>query len=191
MIKTSNALMIMASFFLLASCGGGDSEATEGDKKNEKTCPENSEINVIIENYGYRHDETYSFKGDFEVVRSEWVKTSDSTANLNLYNYDSNTAASDKNVAIKVSLFAKNGNKLKEGSYAYQDYQADYYASVIMQTSKGNVYFNWKSGMPDQGTVNVTNITDSEACGSFNLAVQDNASTQIGHVELKGNWTTK
>ena len=183
--------LLSAAAILLSSCGGGE-DATNGEEAVEEApCSDKNEVFFQVEHYGYQFDTNYVFNGDFKVERTEMTHINDSTAELNLYNYAQGAADSENNFQIKVALHSKNGKKIEPAVYAYTDYSSDYWCMTTIISSKGTVYFNWLSGMPKQGHVEVKYIDKEVACGKFSLSVNKPDRSMIGHVELKGDWSVK
>lgn len=186
----------MALSLLIASCGGSEEETTDETVEEtgptfEASCTDNNDVSLQIAHYGYQYDSTFTFNGKVDIVRSTWAMTSDSTAELNLYNYEEGAADTTTNFNISATFRTHNGVVIGAGTYPYNaSYKDDYALSVTINNSIGKVYFNWFAGMPDQGSVTIKYADNENACGSFALEVNDTTSTTIGHVVLSGNWKT-
>jgi len=193
--KISAAVIALS---MLASCGGDSEESTEETEETveevgptfEESCTEGNDVFVQIEKYGSGFDSTFSYNGKVEIVRSEWNVANDSTATLNLYNYELGAADTNTNFQILAEFHGKNGEKLQEGSYGYNAYDENLWAKINIITPLGTIWFNWVSSMPDQGYASINYFDNDGACGEFVLEVNKPNNTTIGHVVLKGPWST-
>ncbi len=189
----------------MVSCGAEESESEEqdGEAKEETKegetvqeeappafediCTAATEVFLQVENYEYGLTEPFTFNGNFEVKRSQWTVLTDSTAELKLYNYDLGEET-ENNLEVYVTLNAKNGNVLDPALYPYQDWDKDYWSKVNVIAPQGTVWFNWVSGMPDQGNVQIDFLDKDHVCGKFMLEVNQPDNNTIGHVVLNGTF---
>lgn len=190
MKKLIYPFLMAAGLLSLASCGGENQEETT-EETPENPCTGKNDVFFQVERYGYQFDSTFVFNGDFKVVRTEWTMTNDSTATLDLYNFENGAANSDNNLRIKVDFHSKNGKKIEPGIYPYMEYSGDYWCMTTINSPKGTVYFNWFAGMPEQGHVELKHADKDGACGKFSLSVDNQSQVTIGHVVLNGGWSTK
>lgn len=191
--------MAIAAVSMLASCGG---EAEETSENSEETveeviptfadeCTGENDITFKVDNYGFQYDSTFAADIKFDVIRSTWDMKNDSTAELNLYNFEEGAADTTTNFNIKAKFRAYNGEVLGAGTYPYSPKETDNRAvSITINNSIGKVYFNWFAGMPDQGSIDLTFADADGACGSFALKVDEPDNTTYGHVELSGSFST-
>lgn len=179
-------LLIAVTAIFVSSCGGEDTTT-----ESESPCSGENDVFFQVEKYGSQFDSNYVFNGDFKVERTEMTHLNDSTAEINFYNYAQGAADSKNNLQINLALHTKNGKKIEAGIYPYMDYDADMWCMTTIISSKGTIYFNWSYGMPKQGHVEVKHIDKDAACGKFLLSVNKPDRNTIGHVELKGDWSTK
>ncbi len=179
-------LLVALTAIFVSSCGG---ESTIPE--SESPCLGENKVFFQVEKYGSQFDSNYVFNGDFKVERTELTHLNDSTAEINFYNYAQGAANSENNLQIKVELHSKNGKKIEPGIYPYMGYSGDIWSMTTIISSKGTIYFNWVSGMPEQGHVEIKHIDKEVACGKFLLSVNKPDRSTIGHVELKGEWSTK
>lgn len=182
--------LLIGGIFTFYSCGGDAGEETT-EEGTENPCSGKNNVFFQVERYGYQFDSTYVFNGDFKVARSEWVLTNDSTATLNLYNFENGAASSDNNLTINVEFHSKNGKKIEPGIYPYMEYSADYWSRATINSPKGTIYFNWFAGMPKQGHVELKYADKDVACGKFSLSVDKQDRTTVGHVVLNGDWSVE
>ncbi|CAG5077869.1 hypothetical protein [Parvicella tangerina] len=207
-MKKQLTLIVLAAFtFGMVSCGGGEEESAEKEGKEgttttetnveetveevaptfEDVCTAATDIFLQVENYEYDLTEPFTHNGAFEVKRSQWSVLTDSTAELKLYNYDLGEDTGN-NLDIYVKLNAKNGNVLAPAMYPYQDWENDYWAKVNIISPQGTVWFNWVSGMPEQGNVQIDYVDKDHVCGKFMLEVNQPDNTTVGHVVLNGSF---
>lgn len=187
--------------FAMVSCGGSEeTEKEHGEEASheetveetpeptfEDLCTEETAVFLQVENYEYGLTEPFTHNGPFEVKRTQWTMLTDSTAELKLYNYDLGEDTGH-NLDIHVELNAKNGNLLAPEMYPYQDWENNFWSKVNVISPQGTVWFNWVSGMPDQGTVQIDFIDKDHVCGKFMLEVNKPDNTTIGHVVLNGSF---
>lgn len=199
-MKLKPYLLLLAAAPFFTACGGGeesdDSEGTDSTATAEtgptfeEECTVDNDIFFQVEGYGYQFDSTFTYNGKIAANRTEWTVKNDSTASLNIYNYDLGAADSATNFQILVEFHSKNGEKLQPGVYGYNDYDSNLWAKVNIISPLGTVWFNWVSGMPDQGHVELNYHNEDNACGEFSLEVNKPGKTNIGKVILKGPWKT-
>jgi len=179
-------------FFLLSACGNKKEENAAGSTESEKVCSKNSHFRLEINKEKLNNNESFSFKtNDFEIQSVVYSMKSDSVADIRISNYSSEEfsgSLNDEQIDICISLYSKNGKRLKPGLYRYLDFDADYYSKVNIVTSKGVIWFNWVSGMPVQGGVEVYQIDKVAACGVADLTVDKIDNKSIGVVKLSGNF---
>lgn len=187
----------------MVSCGGAEETSTseDGEASTEETteevveeevqptfeeiCTAATDIFLQVEDYEYGLTEAFTYNGTFEAKRTQWTVLTDSTAELKIYNYDLGEDTGN-NLEIFVALNAKNGNLLSPAQYPYQDWENDFWAKVNVIAPQGTVWFNWVSGMPDQGTVQIDYVDKDHVCGQFILEVNQPDNNTIGHVVLNG-----
>lgn len=201
--------LLMGLSLVFFSCGnngdktGNDSGSKDSQPKAEEPekaefediCKDQNAISITIKDYKYSMKGKYEFEtANYEVKQSSWSMSSDSTASLTLKNYTQEELVGDrkdKQVDIIVEFRSRNGKKIGEGDYIYNDSQKDFSSSVQMLTSKGTVYFNWVMGMPEQGSVKLRYAGSDGVCGTFALASEKPESDMIGTVRLNGNFMVK
>lgn len=172
-----------------------DSVAAEAPKATfTELCKDVSKIAVTIKGYKYGMSGDFTFESaEFVVKESSLTWSNDSTALLTLKNYISSELVGDRKdeqIDINVELKSRHGKKIGPGTYNHSDYDADFSSFTTMITSKGQVYFNWVAGMPEQGFVKLDFIEGEQACGTFSLAVEKPDSDQIGIVRINGTFRT-
>ena len=193
--------MLFGAAVLFTSCGGGEetSDETEGTDSTEtaeagptfeEECTTDNDIFFQIENYGYQYDSTFTYNGKIEANRTEWTVKDDSSATLNIYNYELGAEDTTTNFQILVEFHSKNGEVLQPGVYGYNDYESNLWAKVNIISPVGTVWFNWVAGMPEQGHVELNYHDEDNACGEFSLEVNKPENTTIGKVILKGPFKT-
>lgn len=179
----------------MISCGSKQSDnnaesLTAGG--SEKECQRDSHFSLEVNKEKLNNNETFRFSAkDFQIRSVEYIMKSDSLADIRISNYPEDSLTGihkDDQIDICISLRSKNGKKLKPGFYRYMDFKAGYYAKVNIETSKGIIWFNWVSGMPEQGGVEVFQVDESSVCGAVDLAVDKADNASIGVVKLKGNF---
>ena len=200
MKKLALFAMIFGSL-ILASCGGGkekndsDNDTTQVvDKKTaQDVCVNENKISVTVKDYEMIEGQDFVFEAsNFEVKMSSYTYKNDSTAEFKMSNYTQEELVGDRlpeQVDIFVELHAKNGKTLDAAVYPYQEWDNDYWSKVNIITSDGTVWFNWFSGMPEQGDVVIDFIDKDNVCGSFNLNVEKPDSPTIGTVRLNGTFS--
>lgn len=204
-MKKSLIYLAFAGMSVFAvSCGNeANEEAKEGSETGEttqqvveeevlptfeETCQSATDVFLQVEGYEYGLSEAFTYNGKFDVKRSQYVVLNDSTAELKMYNYDLGEDTGN-NLEIYVKLNAKNGNVLNAENYAYQDWESNYWSKVNIISPKGTVWFNWVSGMPEQGTVKIDFVDADHVCGNFMLEVNKPENNTIGHVVLNGSFS--
>lgn len=198
-------LLLFSCTFGMIGCGNTEEESTkeEGETTEESTeeetaqetltptfediCTAETDVFLQVENYEYGLSEPFTYNGQFDVKRTQWTVLTDSTAELKLYNYELGEDTGN-NLDLYVMLNAKNGNNLAAEMYPYQDWENDYWAKVNVISDKGTIWFNWVSGMPDQGNVQIEFLDKDHICGNFMLEVNAPDNTTVGHVVLNGSF---
>lgn len=202
-----NKKLFYAAFMALSvftvSCGGeAKEEDAAGEHGTEETaesqeeakpsfqdvCTASNDVFLQVEGYEYGLTEPFTYNGKFEIKRTQYISLNDSTSELKMYNYDLGEETGN-NLEIYVKFNAKNGNVLAAENYPYQDWENNYWSKVNVIAPQGTVWFNWVSGMPEQGLVKVDYIDAEHVCGSFMLEVNQPDNTTIGHVVLNGTFS--
>lgn len=197
-LKSKLIWMLAIPALFMFSCGG-EEESTDEENTSEEVeegpsfkdeCTTDNDVFLQIERYGYSFDSTFVYNGKIKIVRSEWNISNDSTATLKLYNYELGAADTATNFQIMCEFHSKNGKSLANETYNYLDYEQDYWAKVNIISPLGTVWFNWASGMPDQGYAKLNYFSEDGACGEFSLEVNEPKWVTYGHVVLKGPFKT-
>lgn len=199
MKKLALISMIIGSF-ILASCGGSKNDKND-DSSDSSTvevktatdvCTNENNISMTIKDHELKEDEVFLYETSaFEVKMSKFTYKNDSTAEFKISNYTQEELVGDRKddqIDIFVELHSKHGKLLEPAVYGYQEWDADYWAKVNLITSQGTVWFNWVSGMPDQGNLTIDFIDKDNVCGSFNLNVEKPEHKSIGTVRLNGTF---
>ncbi len=190
-MKKNLLLLGFAAMIALASCGGAK-ENKDGEKP---VCEGKNEIAVTIQDYYYSMSDTLVYSTpEFEVKNSEYVWINDSTVSLKLSNYDPKDLTGSRQedqIDINIELNARKGKKLEPGFYGYHDYDSGMWSRVTMTTAYGTVWFNWNSGMPEQGGITLEYIGKDAVCGTLALNVEQPESPMIGIVRVNGTFTYK
>lgn len=196
------ALMVITILpFILYSCGGGqknienytDSTQVDAENSTQMDCVNENKISLTIKGHQINDKTDFVFEtSDFKVKTSSFTYKNDTTAIIKLSNYAQEDVAGNRTadqIDINVELHAKNGNVLKATSYPYQKWHNDFWSKVYIMTNEGSVWFNWVSGMPHQGDVNIRFIDKNNICGTFNLNVEKPENSTIGIVRLNGTFS--
>lgn len=192
-MKKTYFLTALIAVFALVSCGGGAKKDNKDDEK--AVCGGKNAIAITIQDYHYGMSDTLVFAtSDFVIKNSDFKWLNDSTVSLKLSNYEQKELVGERaedQIDLNIELRARKGKKLSPGYYGYMDYESGMSSSVTMTTAYGTVYFNWFSGMPDQGGVTVEHVSKDAVCGTLALNVEKPDSPTIGIVRVNGTFVYK
>jgi len=187
--------ILLVLLLLFVACGSKQPDKTDErstKSTNKKQCQRNCQISLDVHKEKLNNNETFEYTADdFQIRSVEYIMKSDSLADIRLSNYPKDSLSSPikgSRIDICISLRSQKGKKLQPGNYAYMDFEAGFFAKVNIVTSKGTIWFNWISGMPAQGSVEVFQIDDGSVCGEVNLSVDKADNASIGVVKLNGNF---
>lgn len=179
----------------ISSCGSETKSDNENDQnKAQSQCKGGNEIAVEIRGYEYGMSiDDFEFDAPvFEVKQVDYRYENDSNATIKLMNYSEEDVAEGRKpqfVDINIDLRAKDGAKLRQGQYKYNDYDCQLWSRVTLITDAGIVWFNWVMGMPSQGYVEIKHICPDEVCGKLNLNVEKPEDANIGIVKVNGTFS--
>ncbi len=195
-MKKQTIILMLLGAFALASCGGSSNKNNGSTEEDQKpVCEVSNEIAITVQDYYYSMKDTLVFTTPkFEVKNSEFQWINDSTVSLKLSNYepkDLQGERSESQIDLNIELRARKGKKLEPGYYGYHDYESGMSSSVTLTTAYGTVWFNWFSGMPDQGGITVEHVSKDAVCGKLALNVEKPDSPTIGIVRVNGTFVYK
>ncbi len=177
---------------LLFSCGGNkkpDSNENNTNETNQNECVKDTKISLFVSKAGLKDSKSFvTANNTFNVQKQQYVLINDSTAEIKINGITKLKSGANNEVTIEIALYAKKGTKLNYGIYKNMDFDSNRFAKVSIKTDLGNIWFNWSSGMPDPGAVNIHQISSDMVCGSVNLNVEKPDNQSIGVVKLNGNF---
>ncbi|PLX06337.1 MAG: hypothetical protein C0596_17865 [Marinilabiliales bacterium] len=195
-MKRNLLLIGLATVFALASCGGASEEKTTDEEQDKApVCEVENGISVTVQDYMYSMSDTLVLNmAEFEVKTSDYKCINDSTVSLKLSNYevaDLVGARTPEQVDINIEINARNGEKLEGGYYGYHAYDTGKWSRVTLTTAYGTVWFNWVSGMPEQGGVTIEYVGEDAICGTLELNNEKPDNDMIGIVRVNGTFVYK
>ncbi len=186
-----------AVFIAMTSCGGGK----KPNSKNNDTVSvaslcagESSLMFEIHMEQSQRRNAVHRLYGKLDIARSEFKFLGDTLLRIVLT--DSSAISSDhtlpdQSVLIHIDLVAQQGKKLKAGVYPYMKFGESHYCRVSISVARSVFWFNWVSGMPEPGFVNLDYLSGNQVCGKVDLNVNKPDNRNIGTLRLKGNFTVR
>jgi len=188
-------LTVITFAISFTGCGGSDEGSTNSDSTVVATVPQESfetectsQNNFTFTVVGHHKSAGHAeYDSTFAVVRSSFSKLDDSTASFSFSNFEEGAEVKPTNYTITATIYSR-GEPLHSGEYSRDGSYGVSYCAVSMVAPTGNIYFNWKMGNPDVGAITLNYFSENQACGSFNLEVNDMSDENYGHVALKGDF---
>lgn len=186
-------LFIISLVWFVCSCGSDrkPSEPKTETRVDSSACSGVTDLSLEIDMPSTTKREAITMQHDVVPVQSmEFQLKSDSVADLFCASYDvhDNSYVQQKNdVLIRITFYSTKGHKLKATTYEYMNFEADYFCKVSIETQDQVLWFNWATGMPRPGAVEVSEISMKRLCADIKLQVNNTQNRNIGYMKLQGH----